>query len=160
MKTVSKILTAGALTAALVLPASGALAGEKANKAILGAVLGGLAGAALGDGDKGAVVIGAVAGAALGASTAKDKDDRRYNSNYRTRPAYNGYSQGYSQGGYQVRDQRYPRDSRYGQGGYDARYGQTRYGQTGYGQTGYGQTRYGQTGYDARYDTGYANYRR
>lgn len=135
MKTISKTLIAGAITAAMVLPASGAFAGEKTNKAILGAVLGGLAGAALGDGDKGAVVIGAVAGAALGASTAKDKNDHRYNSSYRSRPAYNGYSQGY-----QVRDQRYSRDNRYGQRGYD--------------------TRYGQNGYDARYDNSYANYRR
>jgi uncharacterized protein YcfJ len=97
MKTVSKTLIAGAITAALVLPASGAFAGEKTNKAILGAVIGGLAGAALGDGDKGAVAIGAVAGAAIGASTAKDKNDRRYSHGYQTRPAYNGYNNtGYS----------------------------------------------------------------
>lgn len=92
MKTVSKTLIAGAITAALVLPASGAFAGEKTNKAILGAVIGGLAGAALGDGDKGAVAIGAVAGAALGASTAKNNNDRRYSHGYQTRPAYNGYN--------------------------------------------------------------------
>ena len=155
MKTLSKTLIAGAITAAMVLPASGAFAGEKTNKAILGAVLGGLAGAALGDGDKGAVVIGAVAGAALGASTAKDKNDHRYNSSYRARPAYNtyqrgygqqgysqqGYSQqGYGQQGYQLRDQRYNRDNRYGQRGYD--------------------TRYSQTGYDAHYDNRYAYDRR
>lgn len=136
MKTLSKTLIAGAITAAMILPASGAFAGEKTNKAILGAVIGGLAGAALGDGDKGAVAIGAIAGAAIGASAAKDKDDRRYSSGYRTRPAYNGYQQGYGQQGYgqqsygqqgyQSRDQRYARDSRdnrYGRGDrYDARY--------------------------------------
>ncbi|WP_419252284.1 hypothetical protein ACN2C6_13090 [Caulobacter sp. ErkDOM-YI] len=147
MNTFSKTLIAGAITAAMVLPASGAFAGEKTNKAILGAVIGGLAGAALGDGDKGAVAIGAIAGAAIGASTAKGKDDRRYSSGYRTRPAHNGYQQGYGQQGYgqsygqsygqqsygqqgyQSRDQRYARDSRdsrdnrYGRGDhYDARY--------------------------------------
>ena len=172
MKTISKTLIAGAITAAMVLPASGAFAGEKANKAILGAVLGGLAGAALGDGDKSAVVIGAVAGAALGASTAQDKNDQRYNSSYRTRPAYSNYQQGYSQQGYsqqgyQVRDQRYARDNRYGQRGYDPRYSQSghdpRYSQSGYdprySQSGY-DPRYSQSGYDPRYDTGYANYRR
>lgn len=140
MKTISRILVAGAVTAALVLPASGAFAGEKTKKAVIGAVIGGLAGAALGDGDKGAIAIGAVAGAAIGASTAKDKDDRRYSSGYRTRPAYNGYQQGYRQQGYgqqgygqsygqlgyQNRDQRYGRDSRdnrHDRGDrYDARY--------------------------------------
>lgn len=138
MNTISRTLIAGAVAAAMIVPASGAFAGEKTNKAILGAVLGGLAGAALGDGDTGAVAIGAVAGAALGASTAKSNNDHRYNSGYRTRPAYNGYQQGYGQQGYGqqaygqqayqqqgYRDQRYARDSRddrYGRGDrYDAR---------------------------------------
>jgi hypothetical protein len=135
MNTISRTLIAGAVAAAMIVPASGAFAGEKTNKAILGAVLGGLAGAALGDGDTGAVAIGAVAGAALGASTAKSNNDHRYNSGYRTRPAYNGYQQGYGQQGYGqqaygqqayqqqgYRDQRYARDNRYGRGDrYDAR---------------------------------------
>lgn len=135
MNTISRTLIAGAVAAAMIVPASGAFAGEKTNKAILGAVLGGLAGAALGDGDTGAVALGAVAGAALGASTAKSNNDHRYNSGYRTRPAYNGYQQGYGQQGYgqqsygqqgyQSRDQRYAhdsRDNRYGRGDrYDAR---------------------------------------
>jgi uncharacterized protein YcfJ len=97
MNTVSKTLIAGAITAAMVLPASGAFAGEKTNKAILGAVIGGIAGAALGDGNKNAVALGAVAGAAIGASTAKSNNDRRYSSGYRTRPAYNSYGSGYQQ---------------------------------------------------------------
>lgn len=135
MNTISRTLIAGAVAAAMIVPASGAFAGEKTNKAILGAVLGGLAGAALGDGDTGAVAIGAVAGAALGASTAKSNNDHRYNSGYRTRPAYNGYQQGYGQQAYGqqaygqqayqqqgYRDQRYARDNRYGRGDrYDAR---------------------------------------
>ena len=137
MNTVSKTLIAGAITAALVLPASAAFAGDKTNKAILGAVIGGLAGAALGDGDKGAVAIGAIAGAAIGASTAKSNNDPRYNSSYRSRPAYNGYQQGYGQQGY-------------GQRGYE----QQGYGQQAYGQQGYGQQAYGQQGYQSR-DTRY-----
>lgn len=137
MNTVSKTLIAGAITAALVLPASAAFAGDKTNKAILGAVIGGLAGAALGDGDKGAVAIGAIAGAAIGASTAKSNNDPRYNSSYRSRPAYNGYQQGYGQQGY-------------GQRGYE----QQGYGQQAYGQQGNGQQAYGQQGYQSR-DTRY-----
>ena len=137
MNTVSKTLIAGAITAALVLPASAAFAGDKTNKAILGAVIGGLAGAALGDGDKGAVAIGAIAGAAIGASTAKSNNDPRYNTSYRSRPAYNGYQQGYGQQGY-------------GQRGYE----QQGYGQQAYGQQGYGQQAYGQQGYQSR-DTRY-----
>ena len=135
MNTISRTLIAGAVAAAMIVPASGAFAGEKTNKAILGAVLGGLAGAALGDGDTGAVALGAVAGAALGASTAKSNNDHRYNSGYRTRPAYNGYQQGYGQQGY-------------GQQGY----GQQAYGQQAYGQQAYGQQAYQQQGYrDQRY---------
>jgi uncharacterized protein YcfJ len=120
MNTVSKTLIAGAITAAMVLPASGAFAGEKTNKAILGAVIGGIAGAALGDGNKNAVAIGAVAGAAIGASTAKNNNDRRYSSGYQTRPAYNSYGNGYGAGhgnsynnGYQTNHYGRQTDSRY-----------------------------------------------
>ena len=139
MKTVSKTLIAGAITAALVLPASGAFAGEKTQKAVIGAVIGGLAGAALGDGNKSAIAVGAVAGAAIGASTAKSKNDRygynddRYGRSYQTgygyqtRPAYNngyGYNTGYSNG-YQARDTyRHDRGHHSGQNRYDARYDQ------------------------------------
>jgi len=124
MKTVSKTLIAGAITAALVLPASGAFAGEKTNKAILGAVIGGIAGAALGDGNKNAVALGAVAGAAIGASTAKTNNDRRYTSGYQTRPTYSGYNNGRYQTGYgrQTDNRYYGRNDRNDR--YDARYDQ------------------------------------
>jgi hypothetical protein len=85
----TKIAVAAAVTGALVLPASAAFAGDRNNKterAILGAVIGGIAGAALSDGDRGGIAIGAVAGAALGASTGHgDRYDRdhRYSSGYR-----------------------------------------------------------------------------
>jgi uncharacterized protein YcfJ len=104
----TKIAVAAAVTGALVLPASAAFAGDKSNKterAILGALIGGIAGAALSDGDKGGIAIGAVAGAALGASTGSSNDrDHRYSSGYRdTRYGYgssynNGYSQSYNNG--------------------------------------------------------------
>ena len=47
-----------AVTGTLVLPASAAFAGDRSNKterAILGAVIGGIAGAALSDGDRGGI---------------------------------------------------------------------------------------------------------
>jgi uncharacterized protein YcfJ len=128
MNTVSKTLIAGAITAAMVLPASGAFAGEKTNKAILGAVIGGIAGAALGDGNKNAVALGAVAGAAIGASTAKSNNDRRYSSGYQSRPAYNSYGAGYGNS-YQTNHYGRQNDNRYyGRNDrndrYDARYDQ------------------------------------
>lgn len=83
-KTAIAITVAGALVA----PATAAFAGEKTERGILGAVIGGVAGAALGDGKGEAVAIGAVAGAALGATTAKDRNDRRYSHGYRTAPRY------------------------------------------------------------------------
>lgn len=113
MKTFTKTAIAVAITGALVAPASSAFAASKTERAILGAVIGGVAGAAIGDGKTDAVAIGAVAGAALGATTAKKKD---YRYGYRTAPRYDnrGY---YSQRGYQ--NSRYAYD-RYGNR-YDAR---------------------------------------
>jgi uncharacterized protein YcfJ len=100
----TKIAVAIAITGALVAPASSAFAGEKTKRAVLGAVIGGIAGAAVGNGKTDAVAIGAVAGAALGATTAKSKYDRRYSQSYRTAPRYS--------------DNRYGHDNRYDRGGY------------------------------------------
>ncbi|MET3665241.1 hypothetical protein [Caulobacter sp. 1776] len=114
MKTIGKFtktVVAVAITGALVAPATAAFAGEKTDRAIVGALIGGVAGAALGHGKGDAVAIGAVAGAALGATTAKDKYDRRYSSGYRTAPRY-GYDNRYSDGRY----------------GYDNRYAYERHG--------------------------------
>jgi hypothetical protein len=69
MKTIGKFTktaVAIAITGALVVPASTAFAGEKTDRAVVGALIGGIAGAALGHGKGDAVAIGAVAGAALG----------------------------------------------------------------------------------------------
>lgn len=129
MKTIGKFTkTAIAITlaGALVAPATAAFAGEKTDRAVVGAVLGGLAGAAIGHGKGDAVAIGAVAGAALGATTAEDK--RHYGHGYRTAPRY-GYdnryydNRGYGDGryAYERRDHRHDRyDSRYDR--YDSRY--------------------------------------
>lgn len=114
----TKTAIAVTIAGALVAPATAAFAGEKTERAILGAVIGGVAGAALGDGRGEAVAIGAVAGAALGATTAKDRNDRRYGYEHRYSPRYesNRYNAGY-------RDNRYAYD-RYERGHdrYDNRY--------------------------------------
>jgi hypothetical protein len=95
----TKIAVAAAVTGALVLPASAAFAGDKSNKterAVIGALIGGIAGAALSKGDTGGIAIGAVAGAALGASTGGNDRDHRYSSGYRDTRYGNGY--GYNTG--------------------------------------------------------------
>jgi uncharacterized protein YcfJ len=128
----TKIALAAALTGALVLPASSAFAASKTERALIGAVLGGVAGAALGKGDGGAVAIGAVAGAALGAATGHDNRSNRYSSGYRQTGAYYGdsrqrdYRQVRNGYGYDNRaaygyDNRYGADGRYSRS--DAGYG-------------------------------------
>ena len=114
MKTFTKTAIAVAITGALVAPATSAFAASKTERAILGAVIGGVAGAAIGDGKTEAVAIGAVAGAALGATTAKKKN---YGYGYRTAPRYDNRGYYNNQRGYQ--NSRYAYD-RYGNR-YDAR---------------------------------------
>ncbi len=121
MKTIgkfSKIAISAAIAGALVLPATAAFAGDrgksnKTERAILGAVLGGAAGAMLGDGDGGAIAVGALAGGAIGAATAKDKRHHRYSSRYdERRPYYSDTRYGYNDR-YDRRDHRDRYDSRY-----------------------------------------------
>ena len=132
MKTIgkfSKIAISTAIAGALVLPASAAFAGDrgksnKTERAILGAVLGGAAGAMLGDGDGGAIAVGALAGGAIGAATAKDKRHHRYSSRYdNRRPYYSDSRYGYNDR-YDRRDNRRYQGDRYNTG-YDY-YGQRR----------------------------------
>ncbi|MEH0196868.1 hypothetical protein V7S57_15415 [Caulobacter sp. CCNWLY153] len=123
----SKIAISAAIAGALVLPASAAFAGDrksnKTERAILGAVLGGAAGAMLGDGDGGAIAVGALAGGALGAATATDKRHHRYSSRYdNRRPYYSDNRYGYDR--YDRRDNRRYQGDRYNTG-YDY-YGQRR----------------------------------
>ena len=142
---ITKTVVAVAITGALVAPATTAFAGEKTDRAVVGALIGGIAGAALGHGKGEAVAIGAVAGAALGASTAPERNDgRRYSYEQRYAPSYDTR---YGDSRYA-----YDRDGRpYDR--YDARYdyGRNDNGRYAYDRDGH---RY-DTGYAARYDTRY-----
>lgn len=124
----SKIAVAALVTGAIALPAAGAQAASKTERALIGGLIGAVAGAAITNGDGGATAIGAVAGAAIGASTKNNNNRRYYQSNYRNDSRYrsnyrddrSSYNQG---GGYnQVRYDRYGRpyyaqpDYRYGYG--------------------------------------------
>ncbi len=60
---------------------------------VVGALVGGIAGAVIGDGDNRYVAGGAIAGAALGAAAANDDDGRGHNR------GYGSYSYGYGYGG-------------------------------------------------------------
>ena len=97
----TKIAVATSVAGALVVPASAAQAGEKTERAIIGALLGGVAGAAIAKDDTAGVAIGAAAGAALGVATAKDKN-RRYHRSYRSAPRY-AYDNRYRYRSYQPR---------------------------------------------------------
>jgi len=109
----TKIAVAAAVTGAILLPASGALAADKTERALIGAILGGVTGAALSKGDTGATAMGAAAGALVGVATAKNKN--RYHSYQPPRQ--------YRQAQYRDYGNRYYGDS-YGR--YDTRY-DTRY---------------------------------
>ena len=112
IKTFTRIAIAASLTGAVMAPASNALAASQTERAIIGAVLGGAAGAALSRGDTKAVVVGAAAGAALGAVTHRD---RRHQHRYSQRDDRYGYGDSRydsaPSGGYDRYDSRY--DSRY-----------------------------------------------
>lgn len=125
MKTQAKtrFAVAALVAGAVALPATGAMAASKTERALLGGLLGAIAGAALSDGDGGAVALGAVAGAALGSATAKD-NNRRYNASYRQTQSYygdnryngysasNGYDRGYYDQSRNSRTDRYDRTNR------------------------------------------------
>ena len=86
MKTFGKftrIAIATAVAGAVALPASGALAASKTERALIGALIGGVAGVAISKNDTSGALIGAGLGAALGAATAKSNNNRYgYNSTY------------------------------------------------------------------------------
>ncbi|HTK36114.1 MAG TPA: glycine zipper 2TM domain-containing protein [Caulobacteraceae bacterium] len=84
MNRITRIAAAGAVVAALALPASQAFAASKTENALIGAAIGALAGTLLSHGDTGAVVAGAAVGGLVGASTGHDS--RRSRVAYRTYP--------------------------------------------------------------------------
>lgn len=118
----TKTAIAAAICGAMILPASSALAASKTERAIIGAMIGGVAGAALSKGDTTATTAGAAAGALIGVATDRDRYDRydrhdRY-GDYRPQPTYRkqrhrsrdryGYEQPYS-GRYDNREDSYRR---------------------------------------------------
>lgn len=78
----SRLVAGAAVTLGLLAPATGALAADKTERALIGALIGGVAGAALSNGEGGATALGAVAGAAVGVASARDDRDRYYRSRY------------------------------------------------------------------------------
>jgi uncharacterized protein YcfJ len=113
----SKIAVAVLVTGAVALPAAGAQAATSGTeRALIGALIGGVAGAAVSHGDGGATAIGAVAGAALGAAT---NDNRRgYRTSYRNDRGYYNQRTTYSQRGYSQRGYNQVRYDRYGRAYY------------------------------------------
>lgn len=93
---------------------------EEDKRTLVGAVVGGVAGNLLSNGDPAATVGGAVAGGAIGNLTTSDRRDRRYYDNRRYDDRYDRrYDRGYYRSGYYDRgdDRRWQRE-RY----YDNRY--------------------------------------
>ncbi|GAA0614023.1 hypothetical protein GCM10009422_06240 [Brevundimonas kwangchunensis] len=84
MKTLSKIALAAPVAGAMAVtlmaaaPAEAQSRDNRSRDAVVGAVVGGLAGAALGNGDGTYIVGGALAGAALGATASRGGDDCGY----------------------------------------------------------------------------------
>jgi hypothetical protein len=147
----SKIAIAAAVTGALVLPASAAFAGDRKDKkterAIVGALIGGIAGAALSDGDKGTIAVAALAGAAIGASTGDNRRDPRYAGNYNNGRYTNGYGNtGYGNTGYGYGNG----NNGYANNGYG--YSNNGYGNSGYGNSGYGYSNSNAHGQDRAHD--------
>ena len=113
IKTFTRIAIAASLAGAVMVPASSALAASQTERAIIGAVLGGAAGAALSRGDTKAVVVGAAAGAALGAVT--DRNRRHHHRHSQPDDRY-GYGDtrydSYPRSGYDRYDSRYDNHDR------------------------------------------------
>jgi hypothetical protein len=102
----ARIAVAAAVGGAMLLPATGAFAASKTERALLGGLLGAAAGAAISGGDTDGVVIGAAAGSLLGVATAK-KDHHRHS--YRTSQRYYrdaGYYRNHDRGRYYRDDYR------------------------------------------------------
>jgi|GEM_PF-4555576 len=121
---IAKIAIATLVAGAVALPAASASARTtNTERALIGGLLGAVAGAAFSNGDGGATAIGAVAGAALGASTGRD--NRYYDRGYRAPPRqyYQDTRYGYDQRAYNPGYYGGGRNDRYNNGyGYNGYY--------------------------------------
>lgn len=111
-----------ALTAGLATVSDASAMSKKDKRTVVGAVVGGVAGHLLSNGDTAATVGGAVAGGAIGNLTTRDNRDRRYDNRYDNR--YNhryddrrhdrryGYDRGYDRRNDRGRWEREQRDRR------------------------------------------------
>lgn len=109
-----------ALLAGVAVVSDASAMSRKDKRTLVGAVVGGVAGNLLSNGDPAATVGGAVAGGAIGNLTTSDRRDRRYYDNRRYDNRYDRrYDRGYYRSGYYDRgdDRRWQRE-RY----YDNRY--------------------------------------
>ncbi|MEI2259904.1 glycine zipper 2TM domain-containing protein [Stenotrophomonas indicatrix] len=102
-----------ALLACVAVVSDASAMSRKDKRTVVGAVVGGVAGHLISNGDPAATVGGAVAGGAIGNLTTSDRHDRRYDGRYDRR-----YDRGYNRGyGYDRRDdrrwQRERHDNRY-----------------------------------------------
>ncbi|MCC7268432.1 MAG: hypothetical protein IT546_14000 [Caulobacteraceae bacterium] len=129
MKTPGKIVktaAAGAIVLALAAPASQAFAGDKTRNAVIGGLLGAVAGAAISDGDGGATVAGGALGALVGVAIANDGRSHRYYRDGRGRTYYRDYRGRNVYDDYYARTRHYRSHDRYDRHGYsryDTRYG-------------------------------------
>lgn len=126
-KTFTNIALAAVAAGAITLPTTGALAATRTESAFLGALLGGVAGAAVSNGRTESMALGAVAGAAIGAVADSNKDRRRHQARSRyvqrdVRPYHQESRYGdYRARQYDERDAAWRQD-RYG---YESSYGQS-----------------------------------
>ncbi|MEG2803812.1 glycine zipper 2TM domain-containing protein [Stenotrophomonas sp.] len=94
-----------ALTAGLAVVSDASALSRKDKRTVVGAVVGGVAGHLISNGDPTATVGGAVAGGAIGNLTTRDRHDNRYDRRYDNR-RYNDRRYGYDRG----HDRRYDRN--------------------------------------------------
>ncbi len=108
-----------ALTAGLATISDASAMSRKDKRTVVGAVVGGVAGHLISNGDPAATVGGAVAGGALGNLTTRDNRDRRYDRGYdnrryddRRHDRRYGYDRGYDRRNDRGRWEREQRDRR------------------------------------------------
>ncbi len=103
-----------ALTVGMAAVGDASAMSRKDKRTVVGAVVGGVAGHLLSNGDTAATVGGAVAGGAIGNLTTRDKRDHRYDRGYddRRHDRRYGYDRGYDRRNDRGRWEREQRDRR------------------------------------------------